>query len=89
MLISILAALHEGVFTINVVQNDLEMLFGKQYILTETVETETRYRTETRIDERPKCDPITGEILLTDTAFPLWRNTSTRKWCPTLIAHQA
>ena len=29
---------------------DLEMLFDKQYILTETVTTETRYRTETRTD---------------------------------------
>ena len=26
------------------------MLFDKQYILTETVTTETRYRTETRTD---------------------------------------
>ena len=32
------------------VQGDLEMLFDKQYILTETVTTETRYRTETRTD---------------------------------------
>jgi len=48
VLLSILSALHEGAFTIDEVQDDLEMLFEKQYILTETVTTETRYRTETR-----------------------------------------
>lgn len=48
VLLSILPTLHEGVFTLDEVQGDLEMLFEKQYILTETVTTETRYRTETR-----------------------------------------
>ena len=50
VLLSILSALHEGVFTLGEVQGDLEMLFDRQYILTETVTTETRYRTETRTD---------------------------------------
>ena len=50
VLLSILSALHEGQFTIDQVQDDLQMLFGKQYILSETVTTETRYRTETRMD---------------------------------------
>ena len=50
VLLSILSALHEGQFTIDQVQVDLQMLFDKQYILTETVTTETRYRTETRTD---------------------------------------
>ena len=50
VLLSILSALHEGVFTLDEVQSDLEMLFDKQYILTETVTTETRYRTESRTD---------------------------------------
>ena len=50
VLLSILSALHEGTFTIDQVQGDLQMLFDKQYILTETVTTETRYRTETRTD---------------------------------------
>ena len=35
-------------WTISEVGGILDMLFEKQYILTETVETETRYRTETR-----------------------------------------
>lgn len=50
VLLSILSALHEGTFTIDQIQGDLQMLFEKQYILTETVTTETRYRTETRTD---------------------------------------
>ncbi len=61
VLISILSTLHEGVFTIDQVQDDLAMLFEKQYILTETVETETRYRTETRTGTRTVTDPETGE----------------------------
>ena len=63
VLISILSALHEGIFTAAEVQSDLEMLFAKQYILTETVETETRYRTETLIGERHAQDPETGSYL--------------------------
>ena len=47
VLLSILTAFHEGVFTIDQVQAELSMLFEKQYILTETVEVEVRYRTET------------------------------------------
>lgn len=47
VLISILSALHEGVFTIDEVQGDLAMLFERQYILTLTEEVEIRYRTET------------------------------------------
>ena len=63
VLISILSALHEGIFTLADVQDDLEMLFAKQYILTEAVETETRYRTETLIGERHAQDPETGAYL--------------------------
>ena len=50
VLISILSALHEGVFTLDEAQSTLEMLFEKQYILTVTEEVEVRYRTETRTD---------------------------------------
>ena len=60
VLISILSALHEGVFTIDQVQGDLQTLFDKQYILTETVTTETRYRTETRTDS--EGNPYTVEV---------------------------
>ena len=47
VLLSILSALHEGAFTIDQVQGDLQMLFDRQYILTETVEVERRYYIET------------------------------------------
>lgn len=47
VLLSILSALHEGTFTIDEVQGDLQMLFEKQYILTETVVKERRYYIET------------------------------------------
>ncbi len=47
VLLSILSALHEGTFTIDEVQGDLQMLFDRQYILTETVEVERRYYIET------------------------------------------
>lgn len=46
-LISILSALHDGAWTLEEVQDDLAMLFERQYILTKTVEVEVRYRTET------------------------------------------
>ena len=42
MLISILSALHDGVFTLAEVQSEIEMLFEKQYILTETVTMQIR-----------------------------------------------
>lgn len=71
VLISILSALHEGIFTIDQIQDDLAMLFEKQYILTETVETETRYRTETQTGERPMRDPVTGEIILDEYGWPV------------------
>lgn len=50
VLISILSALHEGVFTLDEAQSTLEMLFEKQYILTVEEEVQVRYRTETRTD---------------------------------------
>ena len=55
VLISILSAFHEGVFTIDEVQRELQELFDKQYTLTQTVTVEVRYRTET------STDPETGE----------------------------
>ena len=50
VLISILSALHEGVFTMDEIQSELQTLFDRQYTLTETVTVEVRYRTETRTD---------------------------------------
>ena len=47
VLISIITALHQGEWTLDEVQGMLQMLFDRQYILTEDVVVETRYRTET------------------------------------------
>ena len=46
VLISIITALHQGEWTLDEVQGTLQMLFDRQYILTEDVVVETRYRTE-------------------------------------------
>ena len=50
VLLSLLCALHEGQWTIGEVQGTLQMLFDRQYILTEDVVVEVRYRTVTRTD---------------------------------------
>ncbi|WP_195376571.1 CD1108 family mobile element protein [Anaerotruncus rubiinfantis] len=47
VLLSIISAMHEGEWTLDEVQGTLQMLFEKQYILTETVVTERRYYLET------------------------------------------
>ena len=47
VLISMITALHQGEWTLDEVQGTLQMLFVRQYILTEDVVVETRYRTET------------------------------------------
>ena len=47
VLISMITALHQGEWTPDEVQGTLQMLFDRQYILTEDVVVETRYRTET------------------------------------------
>ena len=49
VLISMITALHQGEWTLDEVQGTLQMLFERQYILTEDVVVETRYRTETDI----------------------------------------
>ena len=44
VLISIITALHQGEWTLDEVQGTLQMLFDRQYILTEDVVVETRYQ---------------------------------------------
>ena len=63
VLLSAITALHGGEWTIDEVGGIIQMLFEKQYILTETVETETRYRTETRTGTTSYTDPDTGETV--------------------------
>ena len=50
VLLSLLCSLHEGQWTLDQVESSLQMLFDRQYILTEDVVVEVRYRTETRTD---------------------------------------
>ena len=50
VLISLLCSLHEGQWTLDQVEGSLQTLFESQYILTEDVVVEVRYRTETRTD---------------------------------------
>lgn len=63
VLISAISALHGGEWTIGEVGGTIQMLFDKQYILTEMVTTETRYRTETRTGTTSYIDPETGETV--------------------------
>ena len=63
VLLSAISALHGGEWTIGEIGGTLQMLFDKQYILTETVETETRYRTEIRTGTTTYTDPDTGETI--------------------------
>lgn len=63
VLISAISTLHGGEWTIDEVGGTIQMLFDKQYILTETVVTETRYRTETRTGTTTYTDPDTGETV--------------------------
>ena len=50
VLLSTVCALHEGEWTLDEVRGTLQMLFDRQYILTEDVVVEVRYRTVTRTD---------------------------------------
>jgi hypothetical protein len=59
VLMSIIGALHEGVWTLADVQGTLVMLFDRQYTLTITVTVEVRTRMETTSYE----DADTGEIV--------------------------
>lgn len=71
VLTAILSAMHPGEWKLQEVMGTLEMLFEKQYILTETVESETRYRTETVTGERHARDPITGAYLYDQWGDPI------------------
>ena len=69
VLISILSAFHEGVFTIGEVQSELQTLFDRQYTLIQTVTVEVRYRTETRTGYDVVTDPDTGEVTVEEYEY--------------------
>lgn len=60
VLLSLLSAMNPGDWTASEIARMVEDLFDRQYILTEFVETETRYRTETRTDYEYVYNPDTG-----------------------------
>ena len=63
VLISAITALQGGEWTIDEVGGTLALLFEKQYILTETVTKETRYRTETVSGVDWVYDPDSGQYV--------------------------
>ncbi len=63
VLISAITAMYGGEWRIGEVQGIIQTLFDKQYILTETVETETRQRETIEIEKVPMRDPETGRVL--------------------------
>lgn len=69
VLISILSAFHEGVFTIDEVQSELQTLFDRQYTLSQSVTVEVRYRTETRTGYDIVTDPDTGETTIEEYEY--------------------
>ena len=69
VLISLLSAWHEGEWTLAQAQPTLQMLFDRQYTLTENVVHEVRYRTETRTGTRTVTDPVTGESSTEDYEY--------------------
>ena len=60
VLLSLLSAMNPGDWMASEITRMVEDLFDRQYILTEFVETETRYRTETRTDYEYVYNPDTG-----------------------------
>lgn len=60
-LISALTVLHRGGWTVGEVGGLMDTLFDTQYVLTEDVIVEVRYRTETRTGSYTYTDPETGE----------------------------
>ena len=60
VLLSLVSAWHEGAWTLAEVQDTLQMLFDRQYILTEDVVVQVRYRTENRTDS--EGNPYTVQV---------------------------
>lgn len=62
VLIAIISAYFDGQdWTLDSAYPVIEKYFDLQYVVTQTVSTETRYRTETRTGTRIVTDPVTGQ----------------------------
>lgn len=82
VLTAILSAMHPGPWTVPQVMGTLDMLFEKQYILTETVESETHSRIETVMQERHARDPVTGAYLYDRWGKPIMEKYETQITVP-------
>ena len=60
VLLSLVSAWHEGAWTLAEVQDTLQMLFDRQYILAEDVVVQVRYRRSTRTDS--EGNPYTVQV---------------------------
>lgn len=76
VLIAAITALYGGEWTAAEVGGIIQMLFEKQYTLTETVTSEIRYRQELRVGYRTEFDPYTGATRLVPYTYyedvPYW-----------------
>lgn len=62
VLIAIISAYFDGQeWTLDTAYPVIEKYFDLQYVVTQTITTETRYRTETRTGTRIVTDPVTGQ----------------------------
>lgn len=62
VLVAIISAYFDGQeWTLDTAYPVIEKYFNLQYIVTQTISTETRYRTETRTGTRIVTDPVTGQ----------------------------
>lgn len=69
VLISAVTAMAGGTWTADGIGGILQSLFDRQYILTENVVTETRYRTETRTGTQEVTNPETGEVTVEEYEY--------------------
>lgn len=62
VLVAIISAYFDGQeWTLDTAYPVIEKYFDLQYVVTQTISTETRYRTETRTGTRIVTDPVTGQ----------------------------
>ena len=69
VLLSAITALRGGEWTVDEAESTILILFQKQYILTETLKMETRYRTETHTETTSYTDPDTGKTVTEEREY--------------------
>ena len=74
VLISLISARMNGEWTVNDVYGFMDTLFERQYTLTETVRSETRYRKEWVTHQEKIVDPVSGEV--TWRPYQVWEDVA-------------